>query len=1169
MFTQLFSLQLKSKSRTGSGSNRKRASKRSYDSRLRVAEKLEERTLLAVASLVQTINTYEFSPPSPDPAGIVYLPETGTLLISDSEVNEMSIFTGDNLFESTLFGSLVQSFTTTTFSDEPTGVTLNPENGHLFFSDDTGTRRIYELDPGSDRLYGTDDDNVTSFRAGDFGNSDPEGVAYDTLQGHLFVVDGVDGRVFEVAPGNNGVFDGVAPAGDDQVTSFDVLALGLSDPEGIAFNPENGHLYLVGNPAQSVLEITTEGALVQIIDISAANPKNPAGIVYAPSSTDPNVMSLYIADRGADNDANPDENDGRVYEMSLVSSNPGSVTMCSVAVRDAYINQEHPDENRGSETDLKVKPDAGKERRSLIAFDLDSIPTGSNITDAALWLYEDNHKDNQTVFVHYVTGDWDESQVTWAESSASTSWTTPGGDFDATVIASFAPDSDGVYREIDITSVVQDWVNGTLANYGLMLRSTGANGEVKFKSREEGNSEKQPRLCVTYELPPSGNQAPTVDAGPNQTIAFPGKVVLSATVTDDGEPDPPGAVAITWTQVTGPGTVTFGDPSAVDTTASFSDVGNYVLRLTADDGELEASDDLVVSVVDNTVPVLYFTYSDQTTFPGGVNVDNEDIIAFDGTAYSIVFDGSDVGLSDAVIDAIDCIEADEILMSFTSPLSLPGISGMVDDSDIVKFTATQLGDTTAGTFELYFDGSDVGLETGTEDVDAIHLLDDGRVLISTEGDFSVPQLTGQGEDIIALRPKSLGDVTAGEWSLYFDGNDVGLTGSGVDGVSVGDDGAIYLTSRNNFSVPGLSGKDEDVFVFNPSSLGEDTAGTYDSELLFDGSLHGAGADLKAVDVMMVQTSMAPPIDIRVMGDVPNFPEEYDQLEADLANVVGSDEFFVHLGDIKSDPSPCEEPMYTSIESILQTSSIPVFVVPGDNEWNDCSDPDQAWDYWDAHLMRLDENWFYDFTVLRQAVREENFAFVHSGVLFVGINLVGGAVHDADEWAQRMEDDANWVNENFSNFGSQVTSAVVFGHAFPDPNGGDRQQFAQEFVTTAADFAKPVLYIQGDLHVWNLDHPYDAAPNVTRVVVNRGVPSVRVTITHNPWNPFLFDQSPLMVESTASPQPGAEPLDAGQLAPIVDEAIVRLSHSLGSDAAHDVLYHLLGTRDDVLRKRWRK
>jgi hypothetical protein len=96
--------------------------------------------------------------------------------------------------------------------------------------------------------------------------------------------------------------------------------------------------------------------------------------------------------------------------------------------------------------------------------------------------------------------------------------------------------------------------------------------------------------------PPPGNQAPIVNAGPDQVITMPSSAALDGTVTDDGQPDPPGAVTTTWSGVSGPGTVTFGNASAVDTTATFSQSGSYVLRLTADDGDASAFDEMTVSV---------------------------------------------------------------------------------------------------------------------------------------------------------------------------------------------------------------------------------------------------------------------------------------------------------------------------------------------------------------------------------------------------------------------------------------------------------------------------------------------------------------------------------------------------------------------------------------------
>jgi hypothetical protein len=275
-----------------------------------------------VASLLQEIDASAFDPPSPDSAGIAYKQPTDSLLMADSEVNEMSLFEGFNVFELTRSGSLFDRFDTTDFSDEPTGVAINPANGHCFFSDDTGNKSVYEVDPGSDGLCLTGNDDVTSFSTEDFGSGDPEGVAFG--QGMLFVVDGVNREIYKIAPGTNGVFDGVPPSGDDQVSSCDTASLGVDDPEGIGFDSASGDLYVVGKPATQVAQISTACELVDVIDISAANATKPAGLTLAPSSVNPAVMSIWITDRGVDNNSQPNENDGRIYELSLPSATPGN-----------------------------------------------------------------------------------------------------------------------------------------------------------------------------------------------------------------------------------------------------------------------------------------------------------------------------------------------------------------------------------------------------------------------------------------------------------------------------------------------------------------------------------------------------------------------------------------------------------------------------------------------------------------------------------------------------------------------------------------------------------------------------------------------------------------------------------------------------------------------------
>jgi hypothetical protein len=182
---------------------------------------------------------------------------------------------------------------------------------------------------------------------------------------------------------------------------------------------------------------------------------------------------------------------------------------------------------------------------------------------------------------------------------------------------------------------------------------------------------------------------------------------------------------------------------------------------------------------------------------------------------------------------------------------VPGIAGTTDDSDIVLFSATSLGATTAGTFSLYFDGSDVGLTTSAEDVDAVELLPGGNILLSTSGTFSVTGAAGEDEDLLQFVPTTLGTTTAGTFSLYFDGSDVELTATSedVDAAAVDSTGKIYLSTAGNFAVTGASGADEDVFVFTPTSTGATTAGTYSSTLYFDGSVFGLAAnDVFAIDL---------------------------------------------------------------------------------------------------------------------------------------------------------------------------------------------------------------------------------------------------------------------------------------------------------------------------------
>ena len=92
-----------------------------------------------------------------------------------------------------------------------------------------------------------------------------------------------------------------------------------------------------------------------------------------------------------------------------------------------------------------------------------------------------------------------------------------------------------------------------------------------------------------------GNQAPVVNAGPDQAITLPAAASLLGSVTDDGLPPAGNTLRVSWSEISGPGTVSFTNLHLASTPASFSASGTYVLRMTVSDSVLSSSDDIVLT----------------------------------------------------------------------------------------------------------------------------------------------------------------------------------------------------------------------------------------------------------------------------------------------------------------------------------------------------------------------------------------------------------------------------------------------------------------------------------------------------------------------------------------------------------------------------------------------
>ena len=547
-------------------------------------------TAAITPTLVRNVATSQWSPPSPDPSGIAYDPSTNRLLVVDGEVDEMTIWARRNYYETTLAGVVQRGADFTNFTFEPVGAAVG-NNHHVFVSDDDA-RKVWDVNLGPDNLLGTSDDTRRSFSTTTFGDGDPEGCAFDRAGNRLFLSDGLNQEIYMLRAGPNGIIDG---GGDDVITHFDTGKFGVDDPETVEYKEDTGTLLTVGHTNKHVVEVTTTGTVVSSTDISFAPLSHPAGLAYAPSSANAAEKSWYIVNRAVDNDSNPKENDGTLLEIALGggSTPPPSGTDWRIST-----GSNDAEEKSGSVSltsgDLELVYDGANQTVGLRFTGL-PIAKGATISTAWIQFQADETQSEATSLT--IQGQAADNAAAFTASSNNLSSRPRGGasvgwsPVPWTSVGAMGADQ----RTPELKTIVQEivnrsgWASGNAMAF--LITGTGHRTARSYESSASG----APLLHIEVGSAPPGNQAPSVDAGPNQTITLPASASLNGTVGDDGLPSPP-TLTTTWSKVSGPGTVTFGNANAVDTQASFSAAGSYLLRLLANDSQLTGSDSVTITV---------------------------------------------------------------------------------------------------------------------------------------------------------------------------------------------------------------------------------------------------------------------------------------------------------------------------------------------------------------------------------------------------------------------------------------------------------------------------------------------------------------------------------------------------------------------------------------------
>jgi hypothetical protein len=218
--------------------------------------------------------------------------------------------------------------------------------------------------------------------------------------------------------------------------------------------------------------------------------------------------------------------------------------------------------------------------------------------------------------------------------------------------------------------------------------------------------------------------------------------------------------------------------------------------------------------------------------------------------------------------------------------------------------------------------------------------------------------------------------------------------------------------------------------------------------------------------------------VAVVGDTPYKISEWKHFKRNINHLDSNTHFLIHVGDIKRGYMPCYKNRYKRTKKFLERSKIPYLIIPGDNEFNDCycMKPQRAIKVWRKTFVNYPE----ELPLKRNDSLPENFYFEKDAILFVGINHVGGKVHDSAEWHSRAIANKNWINEAIRVYPNAQT-VIVFAHAAPNKHFG-WMKYLEELTST---HNKTFWWIQGDIHSYTLNPNWKGLP-ITRAITDNGI-----------------------------------------------------------------------------------
>jgi hypothetical protein len=195
---------------------------------------------------------------------------------------------------------------------------------------------------------------------------------------------------------------------------------------------------------------------------------------------------------------------------------------------DTYAEGSAPTRNFGDQPLLAVSHATD----SYIRFDLSGVPSGATVTKATLRLFVNAVVTKGQFDVYELGNNWSESTLNYNNAPV------PGASATDGHPVAITSTSLNQFVLVDITPLVQSWVSGNIANDGIALALSGANGAFAFESKESSFTSHEPELEIA--LASSGTPGPPALSDRRGCRGLPGQQGLPGPTGPQGPAGPAG-----------------------------------------------------------------------------------------------------------------------------------------------------------------------------------------------------------------------------------------------------------------------------------------------------------------------------------------------------------------------------------------------------------------------------------------------------------------------------------------------------------------------------------------------------------------------------------------------------------------------------------------------------